>query len=141
MDELLAYARSFVGVPYVWGGEHPMDGYDCGGFVQEVLASAGEDKLGDQTAQGIYDHLIETGTPGAMGAGVIAFFGKSVMKITHVAFCVDGYRMLEAGGGGSRTLTREDAIRDHAMVRERLIKNRRDLVATIKPQYNKIGLI
>ena len=33
--ELIAYAKQFIGVPYVWGGSNP-SGFDCSGLVQYV---------------------------------------------------------------------------------------------------------
>ena len=39
------------------------------------------------------------------------FFGKAPNKITHVAFAIDEFRMMEAAGGGSKTRTLQDAIR------------------------------
>jgi cell wall-associated NlpC family hydrolase len=141
MNILIHYAMSFVGLPYRWGGDDSIDGFDCSGYVQEILAAAGIDPRGDQTAQALYDLLAPNSTHGGMGPGYLAFFGESVTKITHVAFCVDSYRMLEAGGGGSRTVTKQDAASQNAYVRMRLIKSRRDLVATLKPSYITIGVI
>ncbi len=37
----LAYAKSQIGVPYVWGGETPGVGFDCSGLVQWAWARAG----------------------------------------------------------------------------------------------------
>ena len=36
-DNIVAYAKQFLGTPYVWGGTTP-DGFDCSGFVQYVFA-------------------------------------------------------------------------------------------------------
>lgn len=141
MNTLITYAMSFIGRPYKYGGDDPMSGFDCSGFVQELLASVGLDPKGDQTAQGLYDALAISSTHGVYGPGVIAFYGESVRKITHVAFCVDSYRMIEAGGGGSATLTAEDAAKQNAYIRMRLIKSRKDMVATLKPVYYTIGVI
>lgn len=39
--QILAYARQFDGVPYVWGGTSPVTGWDCSGFVQYVYKHFG----------------------------------------------------------------------------------------------------
>ena len=140
MNILRDYALQFVGTPYRWGGDDPMDGFDCSGFVQELLASCGIDPPADQTAQGLYNHFEKLGGYNKHGCGALAFYGKSVTQITHVALMIDPYRIVEAGGGGSKTLTRQDAAAQNAYVRVRLLNARGDLVAVIKPSYGKIGL-
>ena len=141
MQHLIAYALQFVGKPYIWGGEHPSLGFDCSGLVQAILASAGMDPEGDQTAQGLYDHFEHRSIQGVFGPGALAFYGKSVTQISHVAFCIDAYRCLEAGGGDSKTRTIQDAIDRGAYVRMRLIRSRKDFLVTLKPQYVTIGMI
>ena len=42
VDELIAYAKSFLEVTYVWGGDSPR-GFDCSGFTQYVFAKFGID--------------------------------------------------------------------------------------------------
>ncbi|WHY66465.1 C40 family peptidase [Neobacillus sp. SuZ13] len=39
-DELIAYAKQFLGVKYVWGGTTP-NGFDCSGFTQYVFRHIG----------------------------------------------------------------------------------------------------
>jgi len=139
MDVLLGYAMQFVGTPYKWGGKHPLEGYDCSGFVQEILASAGEDPRGDQSAQALYDHFEIKGYRDRWGPGALCFFGESVTRITHVSLMIDDKRMIEAAGGDRSTLTGDDAVYAQAMVRIRPIRSRADLVAVIMPQYAGIG--
>lgn len=139
MDILRAYCLQFTGLPYRWGGDDPMKGFDCSGFVQEALASVGLDLPGDQTAQALYDHFAKDGTWGVYGCGSLAFYGAAANKITHVAIMIDTYRIFEFGGGGSKTNTLEDASNQNAYGRIRLLKNRKDLVAVIKPKYTTIG--
>lgn len=132
------YAKRFIGRPYIWGGSHPSLGYDCSGFVQEILASVGFDPKGDQTAQTLFDHFqsIDKITPIAKPeTAAILFFGNSTRKITHVSFAIDELHMIEAGGGGSKTLTVKDAVKDEAFIRIRPIFNRKDLVACLLPKY------
>lgn len=112
-----------------------MQGYDCSGFVQELLASVGEDPSGDQTAHSLYKHFKRYGKESSPESGCLAFFG-SHERIGHVTFCIDRFRMIEAGGGGSKVKTREDAALKNAYIRIRPISNRSDLVAIIKPEYD-----
>lgn len=39
-SELIAYAKTFLGVPYVWGGKDP-SGFDCSGFTSYVYRHFG----------------------------------------------------------------------------------------------------
>lgn len=141
MDLLKQYALRFVGTPYRWGGDDPINGLDCSGFIQELLASVGQDPQGDQTAQGLFNHFDKIGEWNKYVCGALAFYGKSVTEINHVAMMLDQYRIIEAGGGGSKTLTLKDASDQNAFIRIRLLKNRKDLVAVIRPRYSTIGVI
>lgn len=140
MELLLSYAMSFLNAPYKYGGE-TIDGIDCSGLVQAILRSVGIDPPGDQTAQALLDYFDKNGTYNKFGLGSIAFYGKSTTNVSHVAFMIDNYRTIEAGGGDAYTLTRADAISKNAFVRIRLLKHRPDLVAVIRPSYATIGVV
>lgn len=138
---LYDYAMQFVGTPYRWGGDDPIDGYDCSGFVQELLSSVGHDPKGDQTAQALFDYFNAMGRAewNVHKIGALAFFGKDPTHISHVAMLLDEYRMIEAGGGGSQTTNRAEAAAQNAYIRIRPISNRSDLVAVLRPRYHTIG--
>lgn len=133
------YALSFVGTPYSWGGSNPMGGFDCSGFVQELLASVGMDPPGDQSAQALYDYFEKNSTWNTRALGSLAFFGQSSTSVTHVAMMLDQYRIIEAGGGGSKVLSIDDAKAHNSYIRVRLLNYRKDLVAVMKPSYVTIG--
>lgn len=133
MDIIYDYAMSFVGKPYLWGGDDPMTGFDCSGLVVEILQAMGSINHGsDYTAHDLY-RLFEHSCISSPELGVLAFYG-SVAKITHVGFCLDDRLMLESGGGGSRTTTLQAAIDQNAYIRIRPFDSRSDLVGLKWPQ-------
>jgi cell wall-associated NlpC family hydrolase len=136
MNFLIQYAMSFIGVPYRWAGENPIHGFDCSGLVQEILRSVGMDPPEDQTAQALYNLLVKKTTiRDNFCPGAVAFYGKSLTQITHVAFMIDAFRVVEAGGGGATTKTKEDAALQNAFVRIRPVNHRKDLLVTLLPDY------
>lgn len=137
---LEAYALSFLGKPYIWGGDDP-SGFDCSGLVIELLQSVGEFPLKqDTTAQGLYDYFegLKSSLLAVPRFGSLVFYGESNRKITHVAFALDHTRIIEAGGGGPHVKTYEDAIKYNAFIRIRLY-NHRKVAAILRPYYTKIG--
>jgi cell wall-associated NlpC family hydrolase len=134
IQSAINYAWSFLGTPYRWGGENPMEGYDCSGFVQEILRSVDLDPRGDQTAQTLYNTM--KGRKGdILEPGSVVFYGKWD-QITHVAFAINRSQIIEAGGGGRAVKSIEDAKRYGAFVRIRPYDYRNDLVDIIYPSYD-----
>jgi cell wall-associated NlpC family hydrolase len=124
----------FLKLPYIWGGDDSVGGFDCSGLAQELLAMVGLDPLSDQTAQAIYDHFKTKSKDTKQDTGALAFYGKSRQSITHVAVFLDAATIIEAGGGGSKTKTREDAEKQNAYTRLRRFDNRPDLIAVLRPK-------
>src|SRR4030042_825630 len=49
------YAWGFLGLPYRWGGDDPIKGFDCSGLIVELLQGVGLLPHGtDLTASGLY---------------------------------------------------------------------------------------
>ncbi len=134
IEMMVTYALSFSGTPYMWGGNNPIEGFDCSGYVQEVLASIGIDPPGDQTAQQLYNYFIAKEYPTILNAGSILFFGKDDRTIKHVAIAVNRKQMISASGGGRHIRNYDDARRAGAFVKIRLIKTRSDLVTYFYPK-------
>lgn len=141
MKILYDYAMGFVGLPYRWGGSNPISGFDCSGFIQELLSSVGIDPPGDQSAQALYDFFEKDARWNEYGCGSLVFYGQDSRHITHIAMMVDNYCVIEAGGGGSKTVTKDDADKQNAYIRLRIYNHRKDVVAILKPRYSSIGLI
>lgn len=71
-DAIIAYAASFLGTPYVWGGTSPKPGFDCSGFTQYVYK-----KFGVTLGRTTYDQ-IKDGTEvsrNQLQPGDLVFFG------------------------------------------------------------------
>ena len=125
-------ATQYLGMRYEWASNGPFS-YDCSAFVQKVLREADIIKDNkDRTAQGIYNLLSKSYFQFTEpNKDCVLFFGKSLKKITHVALAVNETYLIHAGGGGRRTLTIEDAVRDNAYVKYQKINYRSDLIACL----------
>ena len=136
MKELIEYAKSFLHTPYKWGGNTPISGMDCSGFIQAVLASIGMDPPGRDTAQSLYAHfsingiIMQKPVPGAL-----IFYGSAIDRISHVAMAINEHLVIEAGGGDHTTTSKEVADKQNALVRIRPYNRRLDIVKISMPQY------
>lgn len=136
---LYDYALRLIGLPYRWGGDDPLAGFDCSGLTIEILQAAGVLPKGyEGRAQDLF-HLFQKNQPEACAFATLLFFGKSIEAITHIGFGMSRTHMLEAGGGGAKTLTLADAIAQNAYTRLRPIRFRTDLVAMAVPPYTWEG--
>jgi cell wall-associated NlpC family hydrolase len=95
-EVLLATARRFLGVPYLWGGCSPL-GLDCSGFVQLVFRLHGMRLPRDAHQQA------EKGSPVPMeaaAAGDAVFFGaaKDLGRVVHVGLSMGGEAFIHAAG-------------------------------------------
>lgn len=127
----------FINISYRWGGDDPMEGYDCSGLVQELLCILELDPVGDQTAQQLYNYFCKTNgfkmAIDKLDTGYLCFYGTGTAAISHIAMGFDEEHVIEAGGGSSTTITLQDASKQNAYCRIRSIFRRKDLIAVIKP--------
>lgn len=127
------YGRAFLGVPYRWGGDDPMSGFDCSGFIVEVLQGVGIIPHGrDYSAHDLYTIFkwarVETGY-----AGCLAFWLDDSGRAVHVMLMVDNEHVIGASGGGSSTSTAEAAARDNAFIKLRPITYRQGTPTILDP--------
>ncbi len=124
-EHLVRYAERYISTHYSWGGDDP-SGFDCSGIVVEVLQAFGViGRKEDLTAAGLYLRS----TPSKMyQIGDLAFFKDKNGKVYHVEMLayVIGTKFFTIGasGGTSKTITKEDAIRDNAFIKVRPLEER-----------------
>lgn len=90
-QQIVNYAKTFMGVPYVWGGTTPA-GFDCSGLVQYVYGHFGIN-LHRVTYQQEYDGTIKAAS--AAQAGDLVFFGTRGSTY-HVAISLGNGQYIHA---------------------------------------------
>ena len=97
-------AKSYIGVPYVWGGESLAEGgFDCSGFVYNVLNDSGI-KVSRTTAKDYYTYFKKYEVAkSTICSGDLLFFGKSKSSISHVAIAISSTEMIESIGSKKNT--------------------------------------
>ncbi|MFC8411358.1 C40 family peptidase [Arthrobacter sp. NPDC057259] len=76
--DVVAMAKKYIGVPYVWGGTNPATGMDCSGFTQRVFKDLGVDiprVVSDQMKVGTPVASLAQAKPGDL---LISFGGNHI---------------------------------------------------------------
>ena len=128
--KMYEYGINFIGTKYTWGGESAEEGYDCSGFIQELIRSCWE-YSGDRTAEQLFYYLSDNfvsdqiNIPRKLEEDDIVFYGKNLNTITHVGIMINRNQVLEAGGEGRNPTTK-------GMVRIRPVLGRGDYLCAIR---------
>lgn len=91
VDTIMNYAKSFIGVPYRYGGESPK-GFDCSGYIQYVFRNFGIDLPRTADEQFYLGKTIknEEAKPG----DIVAF--REGREITHTGLYLGGGKFLSS---------------------------------------------
>ncbi len=117
-DDLLATARQFLGVRYLWGGTGAW-GLDCSGLVHLTLRAHGRLLPRDAFDQASDEDHLEPVPLDQVRPGDLYFFARPGERVYHVGFATRSFRdagrhwMLHAPEGGG-------LIEDAPMAQERL---------------------
>ncbi|WP_207670782.1 C40 family peptidase [Clostridium sp. AWRP] len=104
-DQIISYAKQFLGVPYVWGGKTP-SGFDCSGFVSYVFAHFGI-SLTPYTYT-MFGEGTQVSLDNIQPCDLVFFFNKG-----HVAIYIGNNQFIEAPhtGANVRITTLSDYYR------------------------------
>jgi gamma-D-glutamyl-L-lysine dipeptidyl-peptidase len=98
ITQLLKTANSFLGIPYLWGG-NSTKALDCSGFSQTVYKSQGLLLPRDANMQvHLGDEIKPNEDFSNVQKGDLVFFGPSNEKITHVAISLGGPVFIHSSG-------------------------------------------
>ncbi len=93
--ELVEFAKTFLGTPYVWGGETPEEGFDCSGLVYYVYSQFDVDLYRvacDQKKNGVAVDLLSL-----MPGDIVLFWNRTYYsEINHVGIYVGNNSFIHA---------------------------------------------
>ncbi len=99
-DELAKTARSFIGVPYQWGGASPQRGFDCSGLTMAVYRLNGFSLPRTSGAQ--YATGLSVKKEGLAKGDLVFFAISGKGAVSHVGIYVGENKFIHAPGSGKR---------------------------------------
>jgi len=90
--DVVAEAKKYLGVPYVWGGTDPKRGLDCSGLTQLVYKNLGYDIPRVSYEQATAGTAVKGGLANAQPGDLLAFGSP----VHHVAIYMGDGKMIEA---------------------------------------------
>lgn len=93
IPDMIAFARSFMGLPYFWGGRSTF-GYDCSGFMQMLERQRGYSMPRDASVQAKWEGGV-TVERKDLQAGDLLYFGTPD-KITHTGMYIGNGEFIHA---------------------------------------------
>jgi hypothetical protein len=93
---IIEEAKKYLGVPYVWGGDSPSEGFDCSGYVQWVTNEATGVFL-PRTAKEQYAYLNQKNKDlKKIKMGDIVFFNTNGKGVSHVGIALDNDKFIHS---------------------------------------------
>jgi gamma-D-glutamyl-L-lysine dipeptidyl-peptidase len=94
VDESIALAKRFLGLPFLWGGRSSF-GFDCSGFTQMLVRARGINMPREADQQAIWKGVIAVDRKD-LQPGDLLFFGSSPKNITHTAMYIGDGQFIQA---------------------------------------------
>jgi cell wall-associated NlpC family hydrolase len=94
IDEAIALAKRFLGLPYTWGGTSSY-GFDCSGFTQMLVRQRGYVMPRDADDQAVWSGLAAVDRSD-LKPGDLLYFGSSEQRITHTGMYIGNRQFINA---------------------------------------------
>jgi cell wall-associated NlpC family hydrolase len=108
-EELVRTARSFLDVPYLWGGTSAETGFDCSGLTMTVYQLSGFDLPRTSLDQFAAGSPVERSS---LEKGDLLFFAGAGGKVSHVGIYAGNGLFIHAPGRGRKIRT-DSLVKDH----------------------------
>lgn len=133
-EDIVAQAKNYLGVPYVFGGED-MSGMDCSGLVQRVLADLGIDAprvVQDQADIGVEVGSLAEARPGDL----LVTNGEK-----HIVIYAGDGKIIHAPSPGKNVELRNNYLTDaDIQTIRRVVPSRAEIAAAAAPAVNAASL-
>jgi cell wall-associated NlpC family hydrolase len=101
-QQLVAFAKQYIGVPYVWAGRSP-NGFDCSGYIYYIYSHFGLDL--PRMADGQFEAGVSVNRRN-LQLGDLVFFSTYEPGPSHVGIYIGGGNFIHASSGaGEVTIT------------------------------------
>ncbi|MFZ4441368.1 MAG: C40 family peptidase, partial [Syntrophales bacterium] len=101
-EELVRTARSFLDVPYLWGGTSVETGFDCSGLTMTIYQLSGFDLPRTSRDQFAAGSSVERSS---LAKGDLLFFAGAEGKVSHVGIYAGNGMFIHAPGRGKKIRT------------------------------------
>ena len=95
INDIILYAKSFIGTPYLWGGKSSL-GFDCSGFVQTVFKMCGINLPRDASQQILANKLCEINFQNTEVGDLLFFIENN--NVNHVAIYYGNGQIIHSSG-------------------------------------------